>query len=276
LSSSTSNGDEVSFKLLQEENDKNSQLSQKISELEDQDENMQEKLKHCEAQLILQHQQSIQIMKQSIQVAVEDNNRLIVQVSDLESQLNDSQTLQKASQDQMDTLQSNLEEANNQLGHEKSELEEMCSKMAEQLREVQHNEANQVSRDHNGQNELEHWKTLYEDSRKDKVHLENECSELKEKMELLLQDLAELKQKSVESEQIKVSKNILRAQLDHIQTENQTINAQSVKSEERLQVTASRESQQIEGLKQALEEAENSSNQSVLSLGIKLESYRKY
>jgi chromosome segregation ATPase len=256
----------VSFNLLQEENDKNSQLCQKISELEAQDTNLQDKLKHREAQLILQHQQSIQIMKQSIQVAVEDNNRLTVQVSDLESQLNDSQTLQTASQDQMDTLQSKLEElskvnkANHQLGHEKSELEEKCSKLSEQLREAQHNEATQVSRDDNGQNEkLEHWKTLYEDSRNDKVHLENECSELKDKMEVLLQDLAELKQNLVESEQIKESNNILRAQLDHIKTENQTMKAQSVKSEDlRLQVIASRESQQIEGLKQALEEAKNS------------------
>merc|ERR1711941_163683 len=50
----------------------------------------------------------------------------------------------------------------------------------------------------NGQNEqLGHSKTWDED----KVSLENECSELKEKIDILLQDLKTLKEKSVHDDQ---------------------------------------------------------------------------
>merc|ERR1711953_1055460 len=65
------------------------------------------------------------------------------------------------------------------------------SKLEDQLREVQ-------TRLDNGQNEqLEHSKTWDED----KVSLENECSELKEKIDILLQDLKTLKEKSVHDDQ---------------------------------------------------------------------------
>merc|ERR1712173_287815 len=61
----------------------------------------------------------------------------------------------------------------------------------DQLREVQ-------TRLDNGQNEqLEHSKTWDED----KVSLENECSEFKEKIDILLQDLKPLKEKSVHDDQ---------------------------------------------------------------------------
>merc|ERR1712062_735210 len=74
---------------------------------------------------------------------------------------------------------------------EKLQLEMDKSKLEDQLREVQ-------TRLDNGQNEqLEHSKTWDED----KVSLENECSELKEKIDILLQDLKTLKEKSVHDDQ---------------------------------------------------------------------------
>ena len=149
--------------------------------------------------LKVQHENSIKILKQSTQVAVQENNEISERVRELEENLKSSETLATSAQKQIDQLQNKLEnfscvnEENSNLKAEKIQLESDKSKLENQLREVQ-------TRLDNGQNEqLEHSKSWHED----KVRLENECSELKEKIDVLLQDLKTLKEKS-NSDELKI------------------------------------------------------------------------
>ena len=176
------------------------QKEEKLSEFKQKVELLEKEVKDKTAfiqKLKLQHESSIQILKQSTQVAVEENNELSEKIVKLEKSVNDSQAQFQSSQKNNECLQEKLEklshvnEENSKLKAEKLQLECDRTKLEDQLREVQ-------TRLDNGQNEqLEHSKNMHED----KVLLENECSELKEKIEILLQDLKSLKAQLVEHNQ---------------------------------------------------------------------------
>ena len=179
---------------LNQKDEKLSGFKQKVELLEKE---VKDKTAFIE-KLKLQHESSIQILKQSTQVAVEENNELSEKIVTLKERVNESQAQFQSSQRNNDHLQEKLEqlshvnEENSKLKAEKLQLECDRTKLEDQLREVQ-------TRLDNGQNEqLEHSKSMHEE----KVQLENECSELKEKIEILLQDLKSFKDQSIENDQI--------------------------------------------------------------------------
>ena len=148
-------------KLLNTEKLKNEELSKKQVKNND-DLALKKELEQKELfvqQIQVQHQQAIEIMKQSTQVAVEDNNKLTEQIAELERNLSEQQDIAKAAQVQLEQVQNKLEEfsavheENSNLKIDKMHLENQVSKLKDSL--------------DNGQNQ-------HLEEASDKIQLENE------------------------------------------------------------------------------------------------------
>ncbi len=182
-----------------------------------------------------QHEMAIQTMKQATEVAVNGNNELSEEVEKLKQALEEAKQSESSAVKQCETLQTKLEEFSSlnsehkKLEKEKSDLEIEVAKLAEQLRESHKNEATlrekmsdatQMQNQSNDQNEeLERWKSLFEESKTESVHLENECSELKEKNESLVRDLSEFKQTESERDNFKTQVAEQSIQIESFQEE---------------------------------------------------------
>jgi len=179
--SGSQNDDDASIQLLQEENEKNQQLSKELEDLKSQHLGFENSLRDKDEmikKLQSQHDQSIQVLKTSMQVVVNQNSETQVKLQSTEDDLKRSQKVAKAAQEQLEALQKKLEEfssvneENSNLKLEKIQWETDRDKLNEKLKEAE-------TRLDNGQNE--------------QLDMENDNSELKEKVDVLIKDLSELK-----------------------------------------------------------------------------------
>ena len=163
--------------------------------------------------LQLQHEQSIQVLKNSMQVVVNQNSETQIKLQSTEDKLKKSQKVAKAAQDQLETLQKKLEEfssvneENSNLKVEKLQWETDRDKLNEKLKEAE-------TRLDNGQNE--------------QLDIENDNSELKEKVDILIKDLSELKTSNhhFEAKNEKLSNN-LKEKEEELQLKCQEVDDQA-------------------------------------------------
>ena len=99
--SGSQNDDDASIQLLQEENEKNQQLSKELEDLKSQHSEFENSLRDKDEmikKLQLQHEQSIQVLKNSMQVVVNQNSETQRKLQSTEDELKKSQKVAKKAQ----------------------------------------------------------------------------------------------------------------------------------------------------------------------------------